>query len=457
MDHKTTDAKTTEHKPVPLVARKAGPLKGTVRVPGDKSISHRAIMFGGIASGDTTVHGLLEGEDVYRTIVALRQLGATIHRDGEAWRVRGTGVGRLTEPEAPLDMGNSGTSARLLIGLLGTQPFTSVLTGDASLRRRPMERVITPLERMGATFMTRAGGRLPLAVRGAETPLSLQYRLPVASAQVKSAVLLAGLGASGITSVIEPVRTRDHTERLLRAFGASVTVETDETDGADVISVGGLPSLKGIKIVVPGDISSAAFLVVAALLCPDSDLTLQGVGLNPRRTGLVTTLLEMGASIALQNQREEGGEPVADLHVTSSLLKGVTVPPDRAPSMIDEYPVLAMAAACALGTTRMRGLGELRVKESDRLTLVAEGLKACGVNVRVEKDDLIVEGQGGGVKGGATIPTHLDHRIAMSFLILGLVADEPIRIDDGRMIATSFPGFVDLMTGLGAPIAKEEG
>jgi len=441
-----------ENAPHSLTSKRSGPLRGNLRPPGDKSISHRSIMFGGIASGETTVHGLLEGEDVLSTVAALRQLGAVIKREGDIWRIRGTGLGGLTEPADILNMGNSGTSARLLIGLLGAQPFTSFFTGDASLRKRPMARVITPLEQMGATFMSRGGGRLPLGVCGAQTPNPITYRLPVASAQVKSAVLLAGLGAAGVTTVIEAIPTRDHSERMLRAFGATLVVEKTE-DGADAISVTGLPSLHGIEIFVPADISSAAFPMVAASLRPDSCVTLQGVGVNPRRAGIIASLRDMGAKLTLLDEREEGGEPVADIRVDYAPLKGAVIPPERAPSMIDEYPVLAMAAACAEGTTRLCGLGELRVKESDRLALVAEGLAACGVALEIEEDDLIIHGTGKPPAGGATIATHLDHRIAMSFLVLGTATDEPVKIDDGSVIATSFPGFVDMMNGLGAGIS----
>ena len=438
------------HAPQPYTAHQSGPLRGTITVPGDKSISHRAIMLGGIASGVTQVRGLLEGEDVLRTIAALKELGASVEKNGDVWHITGTG-NVLREPSAVLDMGNSGTAARLLMGLLATRPFTSLFTGDASLVKRPMKRVITPLQHMGAQFMNREGGRFPLAMSGAAQPVPVTYRLPVASAQVKSAVLLAGLNATGPTTVIETTPTRDHSERMLRSFGAKISI-TRTSDGAEAITLTGPAQLTGREVVVPSDISSASFPLVAALLRSDSEVVLPHVGLNPRRTGLLESLREMGANIAILNPREESGEPVGDIVARTSSLKAVTVPADRAPSMIDEYPILAMAAACADGTTRLCGLGELRVKESDRLALVAEGLKACGANVMIEGDDLIITGNGKPPAGGARIKTALDHRIAMSFLVLGGATPNAITIDDGGMIATSFPGFVTLMTSLGANI-----
>ncbi len=434
-----------------LTSRRCGPLKGGLTPPGDKSISHRSVMLGGIARGRTRVRGLLEGEDVLSTVAALRALGASIAKEGDEWIIDGVGLDGLHEPQGVLDMGNSGTSARLLIGLLGARPFTSFFTGDASLRKRPMGRVMVPLEKMGAVFMAREGGRLPLSVRGPAVARAVTYDLPVASAQVKSAVLLAGLSADGTTTVIERVPTRDHSERMLRAFGADVRVEKTG-DGAEAISVKGGAVLTGQDLSVPADISSAAFPMVAAILCEGSDVTLRGVGMNPRRAGIVQSLIEMGASIHVANERELCGEPVADLIVRGGPLKGTTIPASRAPSMIDEYPVLAVAAACAEGTSRFIGLSELRVKESDRLALVAQGLSAVGAKVEVEGDDLIIHGNGHPPRGGATIETALDHRIAMSFLVLGLAADEPIRVDDASPIATSFPGFVSLMNGLGAGI-----
>jgi len=434
-----------------LVSRRSGALCGNVTPPGDKSISHRAIMFGGIAEGQTTVRGLLEGEDVLSTVAALTAVGAKIHKDGDVWVVQGIGLENLTEPTGVLDMGNSGTSARLLIGLLGARPFTSVFTGDASLCKRPMGRVIAPMEQMGLRFMSRAGGKLPLSVMGPAELMPITYRLPVASAQVKSAVLLAGLSANGITTVIEPVPTRDPTERMLRTFGASLTIEKSEDD-VDIIKLKGRPKLVGQDILVPGDISSAAFPLVAALLHEGSEVRLHNVGINARRAGIIQSLQEMGAEIVFENKRDLCGEPVADLLVRASALKGITIPASRVPVMVDEYPVLAMAAACAEGTSRFMGLGELRVKESDRLTLVAEGLKACGVTVEVEGDDLIIHGTGKPPVGGTTIQTALDHRIAMSFLVLGGVTAEPIAIDDGSVIATSFPNFVSMMNGMGCKI-----
>ncbi|GEP60176.1 3-phosphoshikimate 1-carboxyvinyltransferase [Reyranella soli] len=445
-----------------LVARPAGRLQGRVCAPGDKSISHRALMFGALALGETTVRGLLDGEDVLATAAALRALGAEIThvRDGgplsgDLWRIRGFGVGGGREPADVLELGNSGTSARLLAGILASHPFTSIMTGDASLRRRPMHRVIEPLTRMGGRFEGREGGRLPLAIVGTDEMVPIEYRLPVASAQVKSAILLAGLNTAGETTVVEPEPTRDHTERMLRHFGAEVRVVLapgELGDGGKRITVVGWPELLGRDIVVPGDPSSAAFAVVAAAIRPGSDVTIENVGVNPLRAGLYQTLRDMGADIAFENEREVGGEPVADLHVKGGVLKGVEVPPERAPSMIDEYPILAIAAACAKGTTRMQGLAELRAKESDRLASVSAGLFANGVKHEMGLADLVVHGTGAPPAGGGLVATHLDHRIAMSFLVLGLAAREPVAIDDGSPIETSFPGFAQLMNGLGARI-----
>jgi len=437
----------------PLISRRApGPLNGRIAVPGDKSISHRALMFGALAVGETRITGLLEGEDVLRTAAAMRALGAEVVRDGDgAWRVAGRGVGGLIEPADVLDMGNSGTAARLLCGILASHPFFSVMTGDASLRRRPMRRVTDPLAACGARFASRDGGRLPLAVEGAREALPLDYRVPVPSAQVKSAILLAGLNARGTTRVDEPEATRDHSENMLRHFGATVQVEL--AGAGRVITLHGQPELRAADVAVPGDPSSAAFPVVAALLVPGSQLTIAGVGLNPLRTGLFSTLAEMGADITEENRRVAGGELVGDLVVRHGKLRGVTVPPERAPSMIDEFPVLAVAASCAEGTTRMRGLKELRVKESDRLAATAALLAANGVRVAIEGDDLVVHGTGRPPAGGGTVATHMDHRIAMSALVLGLVAAEPVTADDGGFIDTSFPEFVALMNGAGALIA----
>ncbi len=435
-----------------LTSRKVGRLSGTAQVPGDKSISHRALMIAGITVGKTTITGLLEGDDVLATASALRAMGAKVEQlGGGVWRVSGVGVGGLGEPAEPLDLGNAGTATRLLMGLVATHDFTSFFTGDASLSSRPMARVIKPLEAMGARIVARSGGRLPLAVIGTATPLPITYTLPVASAQVKSAILLAGLNTPGETTVIEPVLTRDHTELMLTHFGAEMRIE-ELAEGGRKITVIGHPELMPADIVVPADPSSAAFPMVAALIAPEGDIILSGVGTNPLRTGLIQTLIEMGAAITLENPRIEGGESVADLRVRSSALRGITVPAERAPSMIDEYPVLAVAAACATGRTTMLGLGELRVKESDRLAAMATGLAACGVKLSVEGDTLIVEGEGRPPLGGAMIATELDHRIAMSFLVLGTVTAEPVMVDDGSPIDTSFPGFAALMNGLGCRI-----
>jgi len=438
--------------PAKLIAHPVSRLQGRVRAPGDKSVSHRSLMFGALALGETRITGLLEGEDVLATAAALRAMGAQIEHEGAgAWRVRGFGVGGGREPDNVLDLGNSGTSARLLSGILASHRFTSFMTGDGSLRRRPMQRVIEPLSRMGARFEAREGGRMPLAVIGTDEMVPIEYRLPVASAQVKSAILLAGLNTAGETTVIEPEATRDHTERMLRHFGAEVRVVPAE-GGGKRITVVGWPELKARDIVVPGDPSSAAFAVVAAAIRPGSDVTVENVGLNPLRAGLYETLRDMGADIEFQNQREIGGEPVADLRVRGGELKGVEVPPERAPSMIDEYPILAVAASCAKGTTRMLGLAELRAKESDRLASVAGGLAANGVRHEMGADNLIVHGTGAPPQGGGLVVTHLDHRIAMSFLVLGLASREPVAVDDGSPIDTSFPGFSRLMNELGGRV-----
>ena len=439
-------------QPLPLTARRpAGPLAGVARVPGDKSISHRALMFGALAVGETRITGLLEGEDVMRTAAAMRALGATVLQAGAEWRVAGRGIGGLVEPEDVLDMGNSGTAARLLTGMLASHDLFAVITGDASLRGRPMRRVTDPLAACGARFTARAGGRLPLAIEGARDAMPLDYRMPVASAQVKSALLLAGLNARGATRVEEPAPTRDHSENMLRHFGATVHVEAVGTER--VITLLGQPELRAADVAVPADPSSAAFPLVAALLVPGSLVTLPGVGLNPLRTGLFATLREMGADVAVRNERVAGGEAVGDLVARHGPLRGVDVPAARAPSMIDEYPILAVAAAFATGTTRMRGLAELRVKESDRLAATAAMLQAAGVRVTVAGDDLLVHGSGAPPPGGATVATHMDHRLAMSALVLGLAAASPVAVDDAAFIETSFPGFVALMRGLGGDIA----
>jgi 3-phosphoshikimate 1-carboxyvinyltransferase len=438
----------------PLAARPSGSLNGIVRLPGDKSISHRALLFGALAEGRTTIRGLLEGHDVIATADAMCALGAHVVRDADGtWTVDGVGVGALLEPAEPLDFGNSGTGVRLVLGLVAGHGITVRFDGDASLRKRPMGRVLTPLRQMGARVLDGEGDgdRLPLTLEGTQNPIPIEYRLPVPSAQVKSAVLLAGLNSPGTTTVVEPEPTRDHTERMLAHFGAELAITLD-ADGARRIALTGRPRLTGQAVTVPGDPSSAAFPLVAALIVPGSAVTIKGVMVNPSRAGLITTLKEMGARITLSNEREDGGEPVADLIVEAGPLSGVEVPPDRAPSMIDEYPVLAVAAAYASGTTVMRGLSELKVKESDRLAAVAAGLAANGVDVRVEGDDLIVTGSAGKVPGGGTVETHMDHRIAMAFLVMGLATENPVAVDDITMIATSFPDFVALMTELGAEI-----
>lgn len=435
----------------PFKSEKAGPLKGTVRIPGDKSISHRALMLGGLAIGETIISGLLEGEDVLCTAEAMKAMGAKINKSSDGlWHVYGTGIGGLMEPSEILDMGNSGTSTRLLMGLVSGNSITAFFTGDKSLIKRPMKRVITPLEMLGAAFFTREGGRLPLGVRGTAKPLPIAYKLPVASAQVKSAVLLAGLNAPGQTVVIEERSTRDHTENMLRHFG--VPVETEKMDDGSVsIRITGQTELQPCAIDVPADISSAAFPIVACLIAEGSEIKLPGIGINKLRTGLLDVLLEMGADIKIGNERIQAGEPVADITVRySGPLKGIDVSPEIVPSMIDEFPVLAMAAACAEGTTKMTGLAELRVKESDRLLLVAKGLEACGASVEMGEDSLTIHGNGKPPKGGCMIETHLDHRIGMSFLVMGLASEEPITIDSIAPIATSFPNFVSLMNDLGA-------
>lgn len=432
-----------------------GPLKGRIRVPGDKSISHRSIMLGALAVGETKVTGLLEGEDVLATAAAMRAMGASVERTGEgSWSVHGVGVGALLQPEAPLDMGNSGTSTRLLMGLVSSHPITATFVGDASLSKRPMGRVITPLSQMGASIEASEGGRLPLIVRGAAPAVPITYRLPVASAQVKSAILLAGLNTPGITTVIEPVPTRDHSERMLRGFGAELTVETD-ADGARVISIRGEAELKPQVIDVPGDPSSAAFFIVAALVVPGSEVLIENVGLNPTRAGLVEVLRQMGGHIEELSSREVGGEPVADLLVRHSALKGIEVDPALAPSMIDEFPVLFVAAALAEGVTTTSGLEELRVKESDRLSVMATALTAAGVRVEEREDGLVVTGTGGDPLPGTAhaIAACLDHRIAMSMAIAGLVSRIGVEVDDTRPIATSFPTFETMLDGLSKEIA----
>lgn len=448
-------ASTSSHASAGLTAEPSSSLNGTIRVPGDKSISHRALILGALAVGETRIRGLLEGEDVLATAENMRRLGAHVSRlDDGSWTVSGVGVGGLREPAEPLDFGNSGTGARLVMGLVAGHPITATFVGDASLSRRPMGRVIDPLTEMGAYFHAREGGKLPLTLTGARPALPISYTSPVASAQVKSAILLAGLNAPGKTTVIEATPTRDHTERMLRAFGAEIETK-DGPGGLVEIRLAGQPELSPCPIKVPGDPSSAAFPVVAALLTPGSEIVVEGITLNPHRAGLYTTLIEMGADIEVMSQRDEGGEPVADLRVRSSALKGVDVPPARAASMIDEYPVLAVAAAFAEGETRMLGIHELRVKESDRIAATASGLRANGIKVHESEDGMVVEGRSGDVAGGGHIATHMDHRIAMSFLIMGLAAQRPVTVDDASMIATSFPDFIGLMRGLGASFAGQ--
>ncbi len=426
-------------------------LRGRIKVPGDKSISHRSLMLGALALGETEIHGLLEGEDVLRTAEAMRLLGGEAARGEDGvWRARGRGIGGLREAADVLDLGNAGTGTRLLMGLVAAYPMVTFFTGDASLRSRPMNRVADPLRLMGADVLARAGGKPPLAVIGTGAPIPIAYTLPVASAQVKSAILLAGLNTPGITTVIEPEPTRDHTELMLRNFGA--TLEVEQRKEGRAVSLQGQPEITGRKIVVPGDPSSAAFPIAAALIVPGSDVTIENLGLNPHRIGLIETLLEMGADIAIENERIEAGERVGDLRVRHGTLRGVTVPARRAPSMIDEYPILSVVAAFAEGETKMLGLAELRVKESDRLGAMARGLAACGAAVEEGKDWLAVTGNGKAPKGGARIAVNLDHRPAMSFLVMGMAAEKPIEIDDGSPIDTSFPGFTELMNGLGGGI-----
>jgi len=437
---------------VPLTARRNGPLSGSVRVPGDKSMSIRALILGSLTVGATRVGGLLEGEDVLNTAKALQALGARIERTGERqWLIHGVGVGGFAEPSGPLDFGNSGTGSRLMFGAVAGCPIRATFDGDASLRKRPMRRILDPLEKMGARVVGQAeGGRLPLTLQGAADPLPMTYESPMASAQLKSAVLLAGLAAPGETVVIEAEPTRDHTEKMLVHFGAEVRVEPEGSGRR--ITLTGQPELTPRPVTVPADPSSAAFPLVAALLVPGSDVIINGVMMNPLRTGLLTTLGEMGARIERLEERNEGGEDVADLRVRAGALRGVEVPAARAPSMIDEYPILAVAAAFAEGTTVMRGLKELRVKESDRLVATAALLRANGIGVDIVGDDLVVYGKGRPA-GGGLVTTHMDHRIAMASIVLGLASEKPVQIDDGTFIATSFPGFVELMRSLGAELS----
>jgi 3-phosphoshikimate 1-carboxyvinyltransferase len=441
---------TKSDHPTPLEARASGALTGKARVPGDKSISHRALILGALSVGETRISGLLEGEDVLNTAKSMRAMGATVERTGDfAWLVRGVGVAGFAQPANPLDFGNSGTGCRLVMGAVAGCPISAVFDGDASLRTRPMRRVLDPLELMGAKVgASETGGRLPLTLHGARDPVPILYRTPVASAQIKSAVLLAGLAAPGVTTVIEQEASRDHTELMLKHFGADITSEPEGRHGRK-IALTGQPELHGATVVVPADPSSAAFPIVAALVVEGSDIVLPDVMTNPLRTGLLTTLRDMGASIEETELRGDAGEPMAQLRVRASKLRGVDVPPERAPSMIDEYLVLAVAAAFAEGTTIMRGLQELRVKESDRLEATAAMLRVNGVKVEISGDDLIVEGRGH-VPGGGLVATHMDHRIAMSALVMGLAADQPVTVDDTAFIATSFPDFIPMMRALGA-------
>ncbi len=439
-----------------LYSRSSSPLTGQTTVPGDKSISHRAVLLGGLSTGETTIDGLLESEDVFATIEAMRCFGCAVERshlthDTPGWRVQGLGVGGWQEPKAVLNFGNSGTGVRLVMGAMATTAITASFAGDASLSARPMDRVLTPLRLFGASFMGAGDGtRLPLTMIGAPKPMPVTYSVPVPSAQVKSAVLFAGLNAPGKTIVHESVKTRDHTERMLQAFGAELVV--DETkNGGRTIELSGYAELRGHHISVPGDPSSAAFLVAAALLAPGSDLLVKNVLLNPDRTGFYKTVKEMGADLQIQDQRHESGESVADIRVKHSSLSAVDVPPERAPSMIDEYPILSVLAACADGTTHMSGIGELRVKESDRLSAIADGLAACGVLVEAGEDHLNVTGTDD-VHGDCTIDSQMDHRVAMSFLVLGLVSTNPIAVQGCETIATSYPSFVETMTQIGATI-----
>ncbi|HEY4076803.1 MAG TPA: 3-phosphoshikimate 1-carboxyvinyltransferase [Rhizomicrobium sp.] len=438
--------------PAPLTARHTGPLAGAAQVPGDKSISQRALILGALAEGETRISGLLESGDVHSTAGALRALGAELTQDGPGhWRVRGTGVGRWKSPAAELDFGNSGTGSRLVMGAMATTPITAVFTGDASLKSRPMKRVIAPLEAFGLTYEAQGDKALmPLTLHGARDAQAIATQVATASAQVKSALLLAALNATGTSRIRQHVLTRDHTEKMLRAFGAKIHV-TPSSEGGEVITIDGPAHLTGAAVEVPRDPSSAAFPLVAALIVPGSVVEIPAILLNPRRTGLIETLMEMGADITVKNRRFSGGEEIGDLVVHHSTLHGVTVPASRSASMIDEYPVLAVAASFAQGPTVMRGLEELRVKESDRLEAVAAGLKANGVKYEIEGDDLTVFGMDR-VPGGGTVATHMDHRIAMSFLTMGMASEKPVTVDDVAMIATSFPEYQDLMRGLGAEL-----
>ncbi|WP_455466161.1 3-phosphoshikimate 1-carboxyvinyltransferase [Bartonella sp. B39] len=440
-------------KTIPMTSYQSTSLSGRITIPGDKSISHRSLILGGLASGETHIHGLLESDDVLNTAAAMQAMGACIHRKDDLWIIRGTGNGCLLAAQKPLDFGNAGTGARLVMGMVGPYHMKTTFIGDASLSKRPMGRILDPLRLMGVEIEATYGDHLPLTLYGPKMASPIRYRIPMASAQVKSAILLAGLNTAGTTTVIEPILTRDHTEKMLKAFGAELEIETD-AEGTRFIHLGGQPHLTGQVINIPGDPSSAAFPLIAALLVEDSDITLENVLINPSRIGFIETLWEMGAQIELLNKRQTGGEDIADLRVKSSTLKGVTVPKKRAPSMIDEYPALAVAAAFAEGKTIMLGIEELRVKESDRLSAIAQGLKINNVNCEEGKDFLIVHGKGSAKGlGGGKVTTHLDHRIAMCFLVFGLVSEKPVTIDDKRMISTSFPEFVPFIKRLGGKIS----
>jgi 3-phosphoshikimate 1-carboxyvinyltransferase len=440
--------------PRPLKSCRSPALKGSAAVPGDKSISHRALILGGMAIGETRITGLLEADDVLHTAEAVRAFGAQVVRDGPgAWRVHGTGVGGWRRPEDVLDFGNSGTGSRLMMGAMATTPVTAVFTGDASLRNRPMGRVLEPLKLFGAEYEAAPGGLMPVTLKGAGQAICVDYAVPMASAQVKSAMLLAALNAPGRSHISQAALSRDHTERMLAAFGGRISVEP-LAEGGEVISLTGEADLKAVPVNVPRDPSSAAFALVAALIVPGSEVSIPGLLLNPRRTGLFDTLKEMGADIGVANARDSGGEMVGDVTVRASALKGVKVPPEHVPAMIDEFPILAVAAAFADGPTVMRGLEELRLKESDRLAAIVAGLRAGGITVQELDDGLIVEGRNGDVPGGGRVATHMDHRIVMSFLVMGLASRDPMTVDDASMIATSFPEFEAVMCGLGADISE---
>lgn len=440
-------------KAIPITAYKSTSLSGKIKIPGDKSISHRSLILGGLATGETHIHGLLESDDVLKTAAAMQAMGACMQKKNDNWIIRGTGNGCLLAAQNPLDFGNAGTGVRLVMGMVGPYHMKTTFIGDTSLSKRPMGRILDPLRSMGVEVIATRGDLLPLTLHGPKMANPICYRVPMASAQVKSAILLAGLNTAGTTTVVEPIPTRDHTEKMLKAFGAELEIETD-TKGMRFIHLNGQPHLTGQTLDIPGDPSSAAFPLIAALLVEDSDITIENVLINPSRIGLIETLWEMGAQIELLNQRQTGGEDVADMRVQSSTLKGVVVPKERAPSMIDEYPALAVAAAFAEGKTTMLGIEELRVKESDRLSAIAKGLKINHVECEEGEDFLIVHGKGSGKGlGGGNVTTHLDHRIAMCFLVFGLASEKPVTIDDKRMIATSFPEFISFIKQLGGKIA----